>query len=222
MDKPISSNPIPGAAAIIVLGAIGYAIVGEYSVSALIIAVIAGILGVISFTEFDKKLFEITDRQINDETEAFEQSEEPFQDFDDIWEALQDWYQKDPRNGELVYKKGVTKFDTTVPNSVDGKFRFMGLVTPSKDTDEDIYCCVELSTKSLLTWDERGEVNRDDLPGECQLIEDLRDRNRVSVEETRRRIMNSRTAQLGAARSFTGRTPNPAGFDDVDGDTGDN
>jgi hypothetical protein len=99
------------------------------------------------------------------------------------------------------------------------------MVTPSKNTGKNIYCCIETSTKSLLKWDERGDVNRNDLPGECQLVEDLRKQNRVSAEETRRRIMKNRMAQLGPGAGnyagFMGRG-NAAGSEpDIDLEEGD-
>lgn len=198
MDKPIADNTLLKAAGIVAVGGLLYALVGEHSTTALMIAAGAGIIGAASFTKLDQLLYNLVNKEMQEAQEsAFEHTEQPFQGFDDIWNSIQDWYGQDPRNGEIVWKPGVSKFDTTVPNSVEGKFRFFAMVTPSKDTGQNIYFCIETSTKSLLAWDERAEADRNDLPGECQLVEDLRKQNRVSAEETHRRIMNSRVAELG-------------------------
>jgi len=129
--------------------------------------------------------------------QAFQVSEQPFNDIDGVWDALQDWYGDDPRNGELVWKPGVTKFNTTVPKSVDGKFKFLGMLTPTKKLDKKIFIGVEMSTRSLLTWDEEGDVDSSSLCGNIELVEDLRNRNTVSADEVTRRIMGGRAAGLG-------------------------
>jgi len=192
----MSRNNLTAAAVIVALGGLGYAAAGNYSTPPLVLSVLAAGAGAIIFTGFDKKLFELH-TAASAGSSAFEAKQEPFEDFDQVWEELQDWYQSDPRDNEIIWKDGVSMFDTTVPESIDGEYRFLALVTPNDNTDQNVFGCVEMETKSLIKWDERGEVNRKDPFEDVSLVADLRERKNVSASEAHQQIMNSRVAQLG-------------------------
>lgn len=156
-------------------------------------------VGAVIFLSYRKDALQsLTDTFKEDQGLFNNGGQEGFTDIDEMWDGVQNWYRKDPKNGEIIWKQGITKFTTAAPGSGDGELRFVAVVTPSKELEQNVFFCVEMSTQSLVEWDEKGEINRKDMFGNVDIVEDLRKRSNISAQNMKDQIMNQRIAALGS------------------------
>lgn len=79
--------------------------------------------------------------------------------FKEMWETLQEWEKKDPRNTELVWHPAYTRWNTdTLPHTTDVDFLFVSLVTPFKYDNVPvkkypIHICFEAKTGFIIKHD---------------------------------------------------------------------
>lgn len=146
-------------------------------------------------------------------------------DFKEMWESLQEWEKKDPRNTELVWHPNYTRWNTdTLPHTTDVDFLFVSLITPFKYDGVPvkkypIHICFEAKTGFIIKHDavkKKSELKGDPFK-QVPLVKNARNQ----VHSTRQMMSRLKSSSVGRV-NVEGQTPiDSLSVDDLKAETVD-